>query len=53
MTMLAGDSSGWQKTNSPNVRDLDALALAETCGAKGDWFSSAKRGACREIHRHP
>ena len=34
ITMLAGDSSGWQKANSPNVRDLDALALAETAARK-------------------
>ncbi|HST10771.1 MAG TPA: TldD/PmbA family protein [Terriglobales bacterium] len=34
ITMLAGDSSGWQKANSPNVRNLDALALAETAAHK-------------------
>jgi predicted Zn-dependent protease len=34
ITMLAGDSSGWQKANSPNVRNLDALALAETAARK-------------------
>src|SRR5437660_4723137 len=34
ITMLAGDSSGWQKANSPDVRNLDALALAETAAQK-------------------
>jgi predicted Zn-dependent protease len=34
ITMLAGDSSGWQKANSPDVANLDALALAETAARK-------------------
>jgi predicted Zn-dependent protease len=34
ITMLGGDSSGWQKANSPDVRDLDATALAETAARK-------------------
>jgi predicted Zn-dependent protease len=34
VTMLASDSSGWQKANSPNVEDLDPLALAETATQK-------------------
>ncbi|MGE0406995.1 MAG: TldD/PmbA family protein [Candidatus Korobacteraceae bacterium] len=34
ITMLAGDSSGWQKANSPDVRNLDAAALAETAARK-------------------
>jgi PmbA protein len=29
ITMLASDSSGWQKANSPNVANLDPVALAE------------------------
>ena len=28
--MLADDSSGWQKLNSPDVRNLDPARLAET-----------------------
>jgi predicted Zn-dependent protease len=32
--MLAGDSSGWQKANSPDVRNLDPLAQAETAARK-------------------
>jgi predicted Zn-dependent protease len=32
--MLAQDSSGWQKFNSPDVRNLDPLALAETAARK-------------------
>jgi predicted Zn-dependent protease len=34
ITMLAGDSSGWQKLNSPDVRNLDPLRLAETAAQK-------------------
>jgi PmbA protein len=34
ITMLAADSSGWQKANSPNVANLDPLALAETAAKK-------------------
>lgn len=29
ITMLAKDSSGWQKSNSPNVRNLDPVHLAD------------------------
>jgi PmbA protein len=39
ITMLAGDSSGWQKANSPNVIKLDAATLAEIAAEKA--FSSA------------
>lgn len=34
ITMLGADSSGWQKANSPNVANLDPLALAETAAKK-------------------
>ncbi len=34
VTMLGADSSGWQKANSPNVRNLDPIALAETAVQK-------------------
>jgi len=34
VTMLAGDSSGWQKANFPDVRNLDPLALAEIAAQK-------------------
>lgn len=34
ITMLAGNSSGWQKANSPNVADLDPPRLAETAARK-------------------
>ena len=40
ITMLASDSSGWQKANSPNVAILDAVALAESAARKA--FDSAK-----------
>jgi PmbA protein len=34
ITMLAADSSGWQKANSPQVRNLDAVRLADIASAK-------------------
>src|SRR6266496_3278249 len=34
ITMLAPDSSGWQKANSPNVENLDPLRLAEIAAKK-------------------
>ena len=34
ITMLAGDSSGWQKANSTDVGNLDPLALAEVAARK-------------------
>jgi PmbA protein len=34
ITMLAMDSSGWQKANSPDVEHLDPLALAEIAAQK-------------------
>src|SRR6266581_2367443 len=39
ITMLAADSSGWQKANSPNVAQLDAVILAEVAASKA--FESA------------
>jgi PmbA protein len=44
VTMLAADSSGWQKANSPDVANLDPLALAEIAAEK-----AAKSAAPREI----
>jgi predicted Zn-dependent protease len=34
ITMLAADSSGWRKSNSPNVSNLDAARLADTAAQK-------------------
>jgi len=34
ITMLATDSSGWQKANSPDVANLNAQVLAETAAKK-------------------
>jgi PmbA protein len=34
ITMLADDSSGWQKANSPDVANLDPLILAEVAAKK-------------------
>ncbi len=34
ITMLAEDSSGWQKLNSPDVRNLDPAGLAEAAAQK-------------------
>ena len=44
ITMLASDSSGWQKANSPNVVNLDPAALAQIAATK-----TAKSAAPREI----
>ena len=34
ITMMAADSSGWQKANSPDIANLDPLQLAETAAKK-------------------
>ncbi len=34
ITMLASDSSGWQKANSPDIANLDPLRLAEIAAQK-------------------
>ena len=34
ITMLAADSSGWQKANSPDIANLDPLKLAEIAAQK-------------------
>jgi PmbA protein len=34
ITMLADDSSGWQKSNSPDVKNLDTVGLAEIAAHK-------------------
>src|SRR5512147_1810895 len=34
VTMLANDSSGWQKANSPDVRNLNPVSLAEIAARK-------------------
>jgi predicted Zn-dependent protease len=34
ITMLSGNSSGWQKANSPDVTNLDPLPMAETAAKK-------------------
>jgi predicted Zn-dependent protease len=44
ITMLAPDSSGWQKANSPNVASLNPVALAQVASEK-----AAKSAAPREI----
>ena len=40
VTMLGEDSSGWQKSNSPDVSQLDAVALADIAARKA--LQSAK-----------
>ena len=42
VTMIAGDSSGWQKANSPNVGDVDADTLAEIAARKAVSSASPK-----------
>ena len=44
ITMLAFDSSGWQKANSPNAANLSAERLAEIAASK-----AAESAAPREI----
>ena len=43
VTMLAADSSGWQKANSPNVSNLDAVMLAETAAKKAQDSAYPKK----------
>src|SRR5450432_343273 len=45
ITMLAPDSSGWQKANSPNVANLDAMALAEIAASKASNSASPREVA--------
>ena len=42
ITMLADDSSGWQKSNSPDVKTLDPVRLAEIAAHKGKESHSPK-----------
>ncbi|HYY69376.1 MAG TPA: TldD/PmbA family protein [Terriglobales bacterium] len=42
ITMLGGDSSGWQKANSPNARELDPVELAETAARKARESASPR-----------
>jgi PmbA protein len=42
ITMLAGDSSGWQKANFPNVEQLDPGRLAEIAAGKAVESASPK-----------
>jgi PmbA protein len=44
ITILAPDSSGWQKANSPNVANLNAVSLAQIAAEK-----AAKSAAPREV----
>ena len=53
ITMLASDSSGWQKANSPNVGNLDPLALAETAARKAVDSARSAGDFSREIHGDP
>jgi PmbA protein len=43
ITMLAADSSGWQKANSPDVSNLDPLLLAETAAKKAQDSAYPKK----------
>ncbi len=42
ITMLGGDSSGWQKANSPDVTRLDAAGLAERAATKAEQSAAPK-----------
>ena len=52
ITMLAGDSSGWQKANSPDVSQLDPAALAEISARKALDSAQSARNSRRQVHRH-
>ncbi len=43
ITMLASDSSGWQKANSPNVGILDPAALADIAARKASNSAAPKK----------
>ena len=42
ITMLAEDSSGWQKSNSPDVKSLDPVRLAEIAARKAKESSNPR-----------
>jgi len=42
ITMLAEDSSGWQKANSPDVANLDPATLAQTAARKASESAKPK-----------
>jgi predicted Zn-dependent protease len=42
ITMLAANSSGWQKSNSPDVRQIDASALAARAAEKAKRSANPK-----------
>jgi PmbA protein len=42
ITMLAGNSSGWQKANSPDVRNIDPMRLGEIAAQKARDSQSPK-----------
>jgi len=45
ITMLAGDSSGWRKSNSPDVRNLDPARLAEAEVGVASWLEKGEAAA--------
>jgi PmbA protein len=45
ITMLAKDSSGWQKANSPDMATLDPVALAEIAASKASNSASPREVA--------
>jgi len=50
--MIGGDSSGWQKGNSPDVTKVNPLALAETAARKA-IESASPIEIPREVHGNP
>jgi predicted Zn-dependent protease len=42
VTMLGADSSGWQKANATNVRELDPVALAEIAAQKAQTSAAPR-----------
>ena len=48
--MLAADSSGWQKANSPDVRNLDPCGWPKIAAQKGGGFGASPGDSGREVH---
>ena len=52
ITMLADSSSGWQKANSPDVRNVDPIRLAEIAAQKARDSRSPQELSPGKVHRH-
>ncbi len=53
VTILEEHSSGWAKSNSPDIRNIDPDALAESASRKAAAFAQAARTSARALHDDP